>query len=88
MLPCRRDSPYNRALLVKNKKNAETPQIFSINICGCRLEESQGKLREVERDREHWRLELQLLQIKLEKQKVQPEHQEIKLEVSKGKLHP
>ncbi len=64
------------------------PQNVSIKICGCRLEESQGKLREVERDREHWRLELQLLQIKLEKQRAQPEQQEIRLEVSQGKLHP
>jgi Predicted coiled-coil domain-containing protein len=42
-----------------------------------RLEESLNKLREVERDREHWRLELQLLTIKLEKHKseapLQPE---------------
>lgn len=36
-----------------------------------RLEESQGKLREVERDREHWRLELQLLTIKMEKQRAE-----------------
>ena len=49
-----------------------------------RLEESLGKLREVERDREHWRLELQLLNIKMEKHKAQPSavHEE-KLEVRK-----
>ncbi len=47
-----------------------------------RLEESQAKLREVERDREHWRLELQLLQIKLEKNRSESTHQEVKVEVS------
>lgn len=63
----------------EEKRNEEQQrELASLSF---RLEESLTKLREVERDREHWRLELQLIQIKLEKHRAEAAVQDDRLEV-------